>query len=358
MNWIDDKDEVPLRRQCLLAGVARATWYGQRQRKTQAVKTRLALTVRQALEQEHLKLIDEQYTRTPFYGARKMVRHLSDCGHQVNRKRVQRLMRKLGLQGVAPGPNTSKAHPKHKTYPYLLRGVEVSKVNQVWSTDITYIRLDGGFVYLVAVIDWYSRKVLSWRLSNTMDTAFCIDALEQALTDYGKPEVFNTDQGSQFTSTAFTGKLLANQIQISMDGRGRAADNIFVERLWRSVKYENVYLNGYRTIDEAFTGLANYFAFYNGKRYHQALDYKTPDAVYRSGQGGGALIVDKFGGAIGEAVAGPSSGSLRSPPAVPAPTSPIATALAQRVAAEAETVKPDQTKNTGQRRSAACEAGA
>ena len=357
MSWIDDKDEVPLRRQCLLAGVARATWYGQRQRKAQAC-ARLSLTVRQALEQEHLKLIDEQYTRTPFYGARKMVRHLSDCGHRVNRKRVQRLMRKLGLQGVAPGPNTSKAHPKHKTYPYLLRGVEIDRVNQVWSSDITYIRLDGGFVYLVAVIDWYSRKVLSWRLSNTMDTAFCLDALEQALTDYGKPEIFNTDQGSQFTSTAFTGKLLANQIQISMDGRGRAADNIFVERLWRSVKYENVYLNGYRTIDEALTGLANYFAFYNGARYHQALDYKTPDAVYRSGQGGGAMIIDKFGGAIGQAVARPPSVSLRSPHGDPAPTGPIATAPAHRAAAGEETVKPDQTKNTGQRRSAACEAGA
>ena len=364
MSWIDAKDEVPLRRQCLLAGVARATWYGQRQRKTQAC-TRLALTVRQALEQEHLKLIDEQYTRTPFYGARKMVRHLKDCGHRVNRKRVQRLMRKLGLQGVTPGPNTSKRHPQHKVYPYLLRGVEISRVNQVWSTDITYIRLDGGFVYLVAVIDWYSRKVLSWRLSNTLDTAFCVDALDQALTDYGKPEIFNTDQGSQFTSLAFTGRLLANQIRISMDGRGRAADNIFVERLWRSVKYENVYLNGYRSIGEALTGLTSYFAFYNGERYHQALGYKTPNAVYRSGQGGGAMIVDKFGGAgavvaaaIGQAVARPPSVSLRSPPGDPAPTCPIATAPAQRTTAGQESIKPDQSKTTGQRRSAACEAGA
>ena len=357
MSWIDGKDEVPLRRQCLLAGVARATWYGQRQRKTQAC-TRLALTVRQALEQEHLKLIDEQYTRTPFYGTRKMVRHLSDCGHRVNRKRVQRLMRKLGLHGVAPGPNTSNRHPQHKIYPYLLRGVEITRVNQVWSTDITYIRLDGGFVYLVAVIDWYSRKVLSWRLSNTLDTAFCVDALDQALTDYGKPEIFNTDQGSQFTSLVFTGRLLANQIQISMDGRGRAADNIFVERLWRSVKYENVYLNGYRSIGEALTGLASYFAFYNSERYHQALGYQTPDAVYRSGQGGGAMIVDKFGGAIVQAIARPPSISLRSPHGDPAPTCTIATAPAQRAAVEQESIKPDQSKTTGQRRSAACETGA
>ena len=357
MSWIDGKDEVPLRRQCLLAGVARATWYGQRQRKAQAC-TRLALTVRQGLEQEHLKLIDAQYTRTPFYGTRKMVRHLKDCGHRVNRKRVQRLMRKLGLHGVAPGPNTSNRHPQHKIYPYLLRGVEITRVNQVWSTDITYIRLDGGFVYLVAVIDWYSRKVLSWRLSNTLDTAFCVDALDQALTDYGKPEIFNTDQGSQFTSLVFTGRLLANQIQISMDGRGRAADNIFVERLWRSVKYENVYLNGYRSIGEALTGLASYFAFYNSERYHQALGYQTPDAVYRSGQGGGAMIVDKFGGAIVQAIARPPSISLRSPHGDPAPTCPIATAPAQCAAVEQQSIKPDQSKTTGQRRSAACETSA
>jgi putative transposase len=360
MSWIDDKDEVPLRRQCLLAGVARATWYGQRQRQAQTGKPGLTLTERQALEQTQLKLIDHQYTRTPFYGTRKMVRHLSECGHRVNRKRVQRLMRKLGLQGIAPGPATSKAHPQHRIYPYLLRGVEVSKVNQVWSTDITYIRIEGGCVYLVAVIDWYSRKVLSWRLSNTMDTAFCIDALEQALTEYGKPAIFNTDQGSQFTSHAFTGKLLENHIEISMDGRGRAADNIFVERLWRSVKYENVYLNGYRSIDEAFTGLTKYFAFYNGARYHQALGYQTPQAVYRSGHGGGALIVDKFGSAIVQEGAGPPSGSLRSPACDPAPSCTIAKAPGSRAAAgekRSNQSKPKQTTNTGQRRSAACEAG-
>ena len=221
MSWIDDKDEVPLRRQCLLSGVARATWYWQRERKTRAGKTQLAQTARQALEQKHLKLIDEPYTRTPFYGTCKMVRHLTDCGHRVNRKRVQRRMRKLGLQGVAPGQNTCNAHQEHKVHPYLLRGVEVTKVNQVRSTAITYIRRDGGYVYLVAVIDWNSRKVLPWRSSNTMDTTFCIDALEQALTDCGKAEIFNADQGGQFTSHAFAGKLLANQTQISMDGRGR-----------------------------------------------------------------------------------------------------------------------------------------
>jgi putative transposase len=241
-----------------------------------------------------LGLIDEQYTRRPFYGSRKMVTFLKTRGHWVNRKRVQRLMRILGLAGMAPGPNTSRPHPQHKVYPYLLRGVVVTKPNQVWSTDITYIRLAHGFVYLVAVIDWYSRKVLSWRISNTLDTVFCVDCLEEALQRFGNPEIFNTDQGCQFTSEGFTGVLKTHDIAISMDGRGRALDNIFVERLWRSVKYEDVYLKGYANTMELMIGLTEYFVFYNGERPHQSLGNLTPNTVYATASGGGAKIVDKF----------------------------------------------------------------
>lgn len=221
----------------------------------------------------------------------------------VNRKRVQRLMREMGLAGMAPGPATSVKHPKYKVYPYLLRGVAVTRPNHVWSTDVTYIRLARGFAYLVAIIDWYSRKVLSWRISNSMDASFCVDCLEDALREYGKPEVFNSDQGSQFTSHVFTGVLKREGIAISMDGRGRALDNIFVERLWRTVKYEDVYLKGYANMAELMIGLAQYFAFYNEERPHQSLDYQTPDVVYASGKGGGAMIVDKFGGAREESPA-------------------------------------------------------
>lgn len=228
---------------------------------------------------------------------------LGRLGHTVNRKRVQRLMRTMGLAGMAPGPNTSGKHPQHKVYPYLLRGVDVERPNQVWSTDVTYIRLARGFVYLVAVIDWYSRRVLSWRISNSMDASFCVDCLEDALRVHGKPEVFNSDQGSQFTSNAFTGVLKREGIAISMDGRGRALDNIFVERLWRSVKYEDVYLQGYGTMGELTVGLARYFAFYNGERPHQSLGHRTPHEVYASGRGGGAKIADKFGGAREESLA-------------------------------------------------------
>jgi putative transposase len=249
------------------------------------------------------RLIDEEYTRRPFYGSRRMVVCLRRLGHIVNRKRVQRLMRTMGLAGIAPGPNTSGKHPQHKVYPYLLRGVDVERPNEVWSTDVTYIRLARGFVYLVAVIDWYSRRVLSWRISNSMDASFCVDCLEDALRVHGKPEVFNSDQGSQFTSNAFTGVLKREGIAISMDGRGRALDNIFVERLWRSVKYEDVYLQGYGTMGELTLGLARYFAFYNGERPHQSLGNRTPHEVYASGQGGGAKIVDKFGGAREESLA-------------------------------------------------------
>jgi putative transposase len=243
-----------------------------------------------------LRLLDEEYTRHPFYGSRRMKKYLESCGHTVNRKKVQRLMQQLGLAGMSPGPNTSKPHPQHKIYPYLLRGVDIIRPNQVWSTDITYIRLPRGFVYLVAIIDWYSRKVLSWRLSNTMDAGFCVDCLEDAIKTYGKPEIFNSDQGSQFTSDAFTGILITNGISISMDGRGRALDNIFVERLWRTVKYEEVYLKQHGTIQDLLLGLTQYFQFYNQERWHQSLNYKTPDEVYKTASGGGALIVDKFNG--------------------------------------------------------------
>lgn len=274
---------MPVVRQCELAGVLRATVYAQR---------KPAPTDEQDLEL--LRLIDEQYTRRPFYGSRKMVACLKVQGHWVNRKRVQRLMRILGLAGMAPGPATSRPHPQHKVYPYLLRGVVVTRPNQVWSTDITYIRLAHGFVYLVAVIDWYSRRVLSWRINNTLDTAFCVDCLEESLLRYGSPEIFNTDQGCQFTSESFTGVLKAHGIAISMDGRGRALDNIFVERLWRSVKYEDVYLKGYTNPIELMIGLAEYFVFYNDERPHQSLDNRTPAEVYATATGGGARIVDKF----------------------------------------------------------------
>ena len=201
---------------------------------------------------------------------------------------------KTGLGRHVARANTSKPHPQHKVYPYLLRGVEVVRPNQVWSTDITYIRLLHGFVYLVAIIDWYSRKVLGWRLSNTIDAGFCVDCLEEAIKAYGVPEVFNTDQGSQFTSDSFTGVLLDNGIAISMDGRGRALDNIFVERLWRTVKYEDVYLQKYANMPDLLLGLTDYFQFYNEERLHQSLGYATPNTVYRTATGGGAKIVDKF----------------------------------------------------------------
>ena len=197
---------------------------------------------------------------------------------------------------MTPGPHTSKPHPQHKIYPYLLRGVEISRPNQVWSSDLTYIRLPRGFVYLAAIIDWYSRKVLAWRLSNTMDASFCVDCLEAAIQSYGLPDIFNSDQGSQFTSEAFTGVLIQNRITISMDGRGRALDNIFVERLWRTVKYEDVYLKKYDGLQDLLIGLTQYFVFYNQERYHQSLGYKTPHEVYQTAIGGGAKIIDKFSG--------------------------------------------------------------
>jgi putative transposase len=229
-----------------------------------------------------MRLIDEQYTKTPFYGSRKILMFLREAGYAVNRKRVQRLMQKMGLYGICPGPNTSKREQEHRIWPYLLKGLEIVRPNQVWSTDITYIRLEKGFLYLVAILDWYSRYVLAWRLSNSLEAGFCVEALDEALT-CGRPEIFNTDQGCQFTSEGFTRRLLESDIRISMDSRGRALDNIFVERLWRSVKYEDVYLKGYQTVGEAQEGLARYFAFYNIERYHQSLGYQTPAVVHFGG---------------------------------------------------------------------------
>lgn len=229
-----------------------------------------------------MRMIDEIYTRSPFYGSRRITAQLNrDHNEEWNRKRIQRLMRIMGIRGVAPGPDTSRPHPENKIYPYLLRDMAIDKVNQVWSTDITYIPMARGFMYLVAVIDWYSRYVLSWELSNTMDTTFCIDALEKAL-GVSTPTVFNTDQGAQFTSLAFTKVLLDKDIKISMDGRGRALDNIFVERLWRTVKYENIYMNDYQSVPELRCGLKRYFEFYNQERLHQSLDYQTPVEIHFS----------------------------------------------------------------------------
>lgn len=226
-----------------------------------------------------MRLLDEQYTQTPYYGIRRMTAWLRSQGYQVNHKRVVRLLHTMGLETVYPKPRLSQPHPTHRVYPYLLRGVPITRVNQVWSTDITYIRLHGGFVYLVAVMDWFSRYVLSWALSITMDVSFCLEALEQAL-GVATPDIFNSDQGAQFTSLEFTGRLETAGIQISMDGRGRALDNVFVERLWRTVKYEEVYWKDYETPREAMQGLAQFFVRYNGLRQHQALGYQTPAAVY------------------------------------------------------------------------------
>ena len=269
---IDPSDlDMSLRRQCELLGVSRSGYYASLRPRLESVEN-----------EELMKLIDRQYLVTPFYGSRRMTIWLRRQGYEVNRKRVMRLMRKMRLAGLAPGPNTSKPHPEHKVYPYLLRDVEITRVNQVWSTDITYIPLKRGFMYLTAVIDWYSRYVLSWELSNTMENTFCVRALERALR-HGKPEIFNTDQGSQFTSNEFTGVLLKNSIRISMDGRGRALDNIFVERLWRSLKYECVYLNDYENVPDLMEGLRRWLAFYNEERPHMSLPGNiTPYEMYKS----------------------------------------------------------------------------
>ena len=228
-----------------------------------------------------MKLIDRQYLMTPFYGARKIAACLKSQGHLVNRKRVRRLMRLMGLKAIYRRPRTSKPAPGHKIYPYLLGGLKITRPNQVWAADITYIPMARGFLYLVAIIDLYSRYVLSWRLSNTLDVGFCVEALEEALKE-GRPEIFNTDQGAQFTSEAFAGLLEQHGIRISMDGKGSYNDNLFIERLWRTVKYEEVYLKAYQDARDARAGLGNYFCFYNTERPHQALGYRTPAEVFSS----------------------------------------------------------------------------
>jgi putative transposase len=256
-----------LRRQCVLLSLHRS---GLAYRPVPADQDDLAV----------MREIDAIYLRWPFYGSRRMAVELRGRGHDVNRKRIQRLMRVMGIEAMAPGPNTSRPRKEDKKYPYLLRDLAVTRPNQVWATDITYIPLRHGFVYLVAIIDWFSRKVLSWRLSNTLDTSFCIEALDEALARFGRPEIFNSDQGCQFTAEDFAQRLLDAGVAISRDGKGRCLDNVFVERLWRSLKYEEVYLKGYDSIAEARREIGLYLAFFNEERPHQALGYRTPDEIF------------------------------------------------------------------------------
>jgi len=259
-------EEIPIFRQCELLELARSSFYYRPRGISEE-------------ELELMRLIDEQYTKRPFYGYRKMTHWLWTQGHYVNKKRVLRLMQAMGLQAIYPKPKLSQPGKDHTIYPYLLRNMRISRPDQVWASDLTYIRMRKGFIYLVAVMDWYSRYVLSWELSITLESDFCVTALRRAL-GRGGPEIFNTDQGAQFTSSDFIRELKSNEIRISMDGRGRMMDNIFVERLWRTLKYEEVYLKEYETVFEAVEGIRSYFKFYNEERFHQALDYKTPAQVY------------------------------------------------------------------------------
>ena len=259
--------DLSIRRQCELLGLSRSTLYYEAAKETEA---NLCL----------MRLIDEQYLDTPFYGSRRMMVWLEHAGHAVNRKRVQRLMRLMGLEAIYPKPKLSAANAEHRKFPYLLRDLAVNRVDQVWATDITYVPMPRGFMYLVAVIDWHSRYVLSWRLSNSLESSFCVEALEAAL-QFGRPEIFNSDQGVQFTSRAFTECLERAGVSISMDGRGRALDNVFVERLWWSVKHEHVYRHDHQTVASLYRGLDTYLKFFNGSRRHQSLEYQTPWDVYR-----------------------------------------------------------------------------
>ena len=264
------KDDLSVRRQCELLALARSGVY---RHTPEAAASDLAL----------MRRLDELHLKLPFYGSRRMQYELNKEGHALNRKHVQRLMRLMAIVALVPRPGTSKPAPGHKIYPYLLRGVAITEPNHVWATDITYIPMEHGFLYLVAVIDWASRAVLAWRLSNTMDTNFCIAALDEALARYGTPKIFNTDQGSQFTSEAFTSRLISAGVSISMDGRGRFLDNIFIERLWRSIKYEEVHLKAYADGREARAGIGFWMKFYNEDRPHQAMDNQMPMAVWRAG---------------------------------------------------------------------------
>lgn len=261
---------LSITRQCELLSLVRTSYY----------RCEASSTGESEYNLELMRLIDEEYTRHPFYGTRKMRNYLRRQGYPVNRKRIKRLMWIMGLKSIAPSPNTSKPGPEHKIYPYLLRNLAIDHANQVWCADVTYIRMRGGFVYLVAVMDWYSRKVLSWEVSASMEDSFCVAALERALRLYPGPAIFNTDQGAQFTGKAFTGVLQDNDIQISMDGKGRCMDNIFIERLWRTVKYEEIYLKEYETADELRKSLKVYFHFYNNERSHQTFGEATPAEVY------------------------------------------------------------------------------
>jgi len=269
LSLVDRTDEdLSVVAQCRLLKVARSTLYW-----------RLA-----AVSEDDLRLmqrIDELYLATPFYGSRRMVAALRRDGWSVNRKRVRRLMRVMRIEAIYQKPNTSRRHPDHVVYPYLLRGLVIDRPNQVWCADITYIPMAKGFVYLVAVMDWFSRRVLAWRLSAGMDTGFCVEALQEALDRYGSPEIFNTDQGVQFTSAEFTGVLTASGVRISMDGKGCYLDNIFIERLWRSLKYEDVYIKAYASVREARRGIGSWLTFYNDRRLHQALGYRTPSEVFQ-----------------------------------------------------------------------------
>ena len=263
---IQQDHKLPKTRRCELLSIPRSSSYYQPKPVPEAD---LAL----------MELIDRIHMDKPFLGSRRIVDALEERGQREDRKRVRRLMRLMGIQAIHPGPKTSKPHPQHKIYPYLLRSLDINRANQVWASDVTYIPMESGFVYLTVILDWYSRKVLSWRISNSLDASFCVDALEEAIFRFGAPEIFNTDQGCQYTSEDFTGVLKARDIQISMDGKGAWRDNVFVERLWRSVKYEEVHLNAYESLPEARQSLEKYFRYYNQSRKHQTLK-ATPDQVY------------------------------------------------------------------------------
>ncbi len=264
---IDKKDALPVTRQCELLELSRSGIYYKP----------VPLS---AMDVELMRQIDEIHLLCPFYGSRNIRNELWGKGYKIGRDRVRRLMRRMGIEALYVKPRLSIPHSGHIKYPYLLRGLEITKANHVWATDITYIPMARGFCYLVAIMDWASRKVLAWRLSNTLDSAFCVDALEEAIAKFGCPEIFNTDQGSQFTAEVFTNVLRVNNIAISMDGKGRWMDNVFIERLWKSVKYEDIYLKGYASMAEVRNGLAIYFKFYNEKRWHNSFDKKTPNMVY------------------------------------------------------------------------------
>jgi putative transposase len=268
-----ENPHLSIRRQCELLALNRSSYY-------------LAPAVESEENLRLMRLIDQQFLATPFYGSRRMTACLERSGEPVNRKRVRRLMELMGLQALHPKPRTTTAAPDARAYPYLLRDRVLTRADEVWSSDITYVPMKRGFMYLTAVIDWYSRYVLSWRLSNTLEGRFCLEALDEALT-MGRPEIFNTDQGSQFTSREYTSRLEEAGIAVSRDGRGRALDNVFVERLWRSVKYEDIYIKDYERVMELESGLAAYFQFYDERRPHQSLDYRTPGEVYRASLQGG-----------------------------------------------------------------------